>query len=766
MSQRLLRIVCGFAALVTVFVGVALAAPVPQPGFVEEPVLGLENIEQPTAIAFTPAGQMLIATQLGKLLLYQNGALLPTPALDLTTSNRVCTNSERGMLGIAVDPQFTTNRYIYVFYTFNKFGNVASQCKTNRDRNETDLPVNRVSRFVLDAANNTARDEFILLDNIPSPAGNHNSGDLHFGNDGYLYISTGDGGRQYDDYTNGSGSNEAARDQFILLGKILRLTRDGGIPPGNPFVGSDSARCYDPAPGGNKTARTDAGKKCQETFAWGLRNPFRLAFDPNAAGTRFFINDVGWGSREELNEGQAGADYGWNCLEGTLVNNSAGGKCKPTPANMTPPVFEYGRSGIFAGCASITSGAFVPNGVWPSQYDNSYLFGDYACGKLFLLKRNGSSYSASTFLTSLGANSIVHMTFGPYEGTQALYYTTFLDGIRRVRLNTNNGTNRPPSAELAANPVFGAAPLTVNFNGSASSDPDSGDRITAYLWDFGVSGATRETSGPTTSFTYDSPGTYTAALRVRDSRGASSSAKTIRIDVGNTPPTVNLMTPAAGAQFVAGQNFTLQGSASDAQDGALPPGSLRWDVRQHHDEHFHPYLSNVTGNNIALTAPSPEDLFAATNSYLEVRLTATDAQGLTTVVTRELRPRIVNLTFRTEPAGLNVVVDGGTENNTVTGPAVVASWPGYVLELNVPVGQSLAGEAMQFCGWSQGGAAQQELTTPGVNWTYTAVFAPASGPCTQVTPGPTPPPDPSPTPEPSPQPGPPPPQVFVPITMK
>ncbi|MBA2490711.1 MAG: PQQ-dependent sugar dehydrogenase [Gammaproteobacteria bacterium] len=93
------------------------------------------------------------------------------------------------------------------------------------------------------------------------------------------------------------------------MGKILRITRDGGIPPNNPFMGANSARCA-------LTGRTTAGKHCQETFATGLRNPFRMAFDPNAASTRFFINDVGQITWEEINLGQAGADYGWNLREG------------------------------------------------------------------------------------------------------------------------------------------------------------------------------------------------------------------------------------------------------------------------------------------------------------------------------------------------------------------------------------------------------------------------------------------------------------------
>ena len=184
-----------------------------------------------------------------------------------------------------------------MYYTFNRAGTC----------------VNRVSRFVL-SASNVASNEFILIDNIPSTAGNHNAGDVQFGKDGYLYVSVGDGGC---DYAGGgcAGANDASRDQNSLVGKILRITRDGGIPPDNPFLGSGTADC-------RSTGGTTAGFKCRETFAWGLRNPFRIGFDPNAAGTRFFINDVGQDTWEEIDLAQAGADYGWNVREGHCATGS------------------------------------------------------------------------------------------------------------------------------------------------------------------------------------------------------------------------------------------------------------------------------------------------------------------------------------------------------------------------------------------------------------------------------------------------------------
>src|SRR5436853_232072 len=123
---------------------------------------------------------------------------------------------------ITLPPSFATpnNNFIYLYYTFNRVGTC----------------VNRVSRFTL-SASNAVSSETILIDNIPSTAGNHNAGDVQFGKDGYLYVSVGDGGCDYAGDSGCAGANDASRDQHSLVGKILRITRNGTIPPDHPFLG-------------------------------------------------------------------------------------------------------------------------------------------------------------------------------------------------------------------------------------------------------------------------------------------------------------------------------------------------------------------------------------------------------------------------------------------------------------------------------------------------------------------------------------------------
>ncbi|MGH8502024.1 MAG: PQQ-dependent sugar dehydrogenase [Gammaproteobacteria bacterium] len=665
------------------------------PGFADAFVA---DIDQPTAIAFTPDGRMLITSQPGRLHVYQNNGLTGSPATDLSLDNRVCSNSERGLLGVAVDPGFATNHYIYVFYTFNKSGICPLEMPQSSDN-----PVNRVSRFTLSNTNiiNLAS-ERILIDNIPSAKGSHNAGDLHFGKDGYLYVSVGDGGCDYALDSGCGGQNDATRDMHVLLGKILRITRDGAIPPSNPFVGADSARCA-------QTGRTVQGKHCQETYARGLRNPFRFAFDPNSSATRFFINDVGQNTWEEIDEGRAGADYGWNVREGFCQRGSV--TCSRTPAQFTNPIYAYGRN---TGCSAVTGAAFVPNGHWPAQYNGNYLYSDYTCGKIFrLLPQADGSYKSQEFATGLGSSSAVSMVFGPYNGGRALFYTTYANGGQIRRISFGGSGNLTPAAVASASPRYGALPLNVSFDGSQSSDPD-GDALT-FAWNFGD--GSPPAFGRNVSHTYSAEGAYFATLTVNDGRGGEAQAS-VRIDAGHTPPRVTVLSPSADARFKVGQSLTLRASAVDESNRTLPGSALRWTVLLHHGAHTHPYFGPQAGNGIVVTAPAPEDLVAARTSYLEVRLVAKDARGLETAVVHNVLPRLVKVNFASVPTNLRLKING----QGVTAPKSYTSWDGYRINVVAPNQTDASGRRYVFRSWSDGGAQSHVITTPSAPGTFTATF--------------------------------------------
>ncbi|MBA4117248.1 MAG: PQQ-dependent sugar dehydrogenase, partial [Rubrobacter sp.] len=357
-----------------------------------------------TALAFLPDDRLLVTGREGRVRVHKPGSTNTTVALDI--SNDVCSNSERGLLGIAVDPDFETNGYVYLYYTYKKYG-VCPEKEPQRNDN----PVNRVARFemtgdtiapnpVPDPNPNDGPGE-VLINNIPSPNGNHNAGDLHFGKDKKLYVSTGDGSCNYAAPTKCQPENTASRDRNVLLGKILRVNTDGTIPGDNPYANaSNGVRCgaltNNNARGGSAAP---PGTLCKETYSWGFRNPFRFAMNPDAETTSFRVNDVGGGYIEEISIGKKGADFGWNCFEGMRTNSNSG-KCSPLPRSEKP-IHQYSHN---TGCSSITGGAFVPNDAgWPLSYRDAYLFGDYVCGRIFELERNANGgYDATAFATNLG----------------------------------------------------------------------------------------------------------------------------------------------------------------------------------------------------------------------------------------------------------------------------------------------------------------------------------------------------------------------------
>lgn len=379
----------------------------------------------PMDIAWTPDGRLLIVTRDGTLRVFANGALLPNPAIDL--SPVVCTLGDEALGGVAVHPNFTLNHYIYLYYTYKKFGT----CNIN----SPDDPVNRLSRFYLPENNSASpASEVVLLDTPPLPSYDHMGDDLQFGRDGLLYLTIGDGGSACC-----SSTPRAPEDPGVLLGKVVRLTDSGGIPPGNPFTGSDSARCN---LNGVPPTGSPLGTKCQEVFAMGLRNPFRAAFDPNNSSIRYFVNDVGENTWEEVNLGAAGADYGWPTREGPCAAANPLTDCGPPPPGLTNPIFWYAHNETINStvCSAITAGAFIPNGLWPG-FNNSYLYADWVCGGVWQLTSDSKGGFTRTLFATVAPSGITSMRFGPNGNTQALYYVTLAAGGQLRRISSTNSAD-------------------------------------------------------------------------------------------------------------------------------------------------------------------------------------------------------------------------------------------------------------------------------------------------------------------------------------
>jgi len=381
-------------------------------------------ISAPTTIVPLAGDRALILEKGGAVrVLGSDGKLVGADALVLS----VCTGSEMGLLGAAVDPAFNLNGFVYLYYTRS-----GGDCSSATGR------FNRVSRFTMTANTINPNSEVVLLDNISARGGNHDGGGLQIGQDGYLYVSIGDAG------TNPRGANDtAAEDLSLLNGKILRITTTGGIPADNPFVGDpNGASCA------TAGISTPTSRRCLEIYDWGLRNPYRFAMDPNTGATHFFINDVGQGTWEEVDEGGKGIDYGWNTREGACLNGSST-NCPAPPPQFIDPLTSYNHA---TGCTYITAGAFVPNGIWPEEFDNAYLFADGGCGKMWMRTGAGAIDYNNPFAQTSGV--IVDMAFINQGPDPALYYVT--NGDSKVHKITYDAPASKNDSAVAYTPLAAA----------------------------------------------------------------------------------------------------------------------------------------------------------------------------------------------------------------------------------------------------------------------------------------------------------------------
>ncbi len=397
-------------------VRVAHAATVP-PGFTDSVVAaGLNN---PTAMAIAPDGRIFVCEQGGTLRVIKNGALLAPPFLTVTVDS----SGERGLLGVAFDPNFVSNQLVYIYYTAT-----------------TPAVHNRISRFTAAGDVAMAGSEVTVMD-MPnlSAATNHNGGALHFGPDGNLYVAIGD---------NANGAN--AQTLTTRLGKMLRMTSSGGVPPGNPFVNQTS--------GQNQTI-----------WALGLRNPFTFSFQ-NGTG-RMFINDVGQSTWEEINDGIAGSNYGWPTCEGF---------CNPFNPNFRDPIFAYPNDG--STCA-ITGGAFYNPQIvqFPAQYIGNYFFADF-CGGWIRRLDPSMGNAVSDFATGISLPVDLQVSADGF-----LYYLARGSGsVNRIGFTTT-GDNIPPTVSITspANGSTVARKSTVPINASAN------DNVGVTRVEFLVNGALR-----------------------------------------------------------------------------------------------------------------------------------------------------------------------------------------------------------------------------------------------------------------------------------
>lgn len=636
----------------------ATVAPVLTPGFTQTKLAG--GLAKPIVLAFAANGDLYIGQQAGKILVYRNGAVQPTPVLSIP----VFQQGETGLLGMALDPNFATNGYLYVSYTANLTTSVGPN-----------QPFARLSRFtVVNGVASPSSEKIYYTGNQvqleDGTGGNydHAGNDLKVGPDGKLWWSVGDN----------VPSISNAENLDNIYGKILRFNLDGSVPSDNPFVTVAGAVPY--------------------IYAYGLRNPWRFTFLPNGQA---MTEDTGSNYWEDLDTIQAGGNYGWPFKEGDC------GSC-----GYLNPAFSYGHYPADGAASAITA---YSGAAFPTAYDHVVFFGDY----------NRTDIEAVTFdptyrtetsdvVFDSNAGTIADMVVGP-DGN--LYFVSIFEGS----VSEISATGPfPPKASATASLSAGPAPLDVSFSSANSSDPYG--RALTYSWDFGDGSAL--STAPDPSHTYATAGTYTATLTVSNGSQSSSSTTTVRVGAG--PPIASFSGPTtySAGQTVTftgtatdptdgtlpARDYTWQ--ADYYANGVDRPSYFA--------EVAHPFSGPTTGST-SEAVTIPVDPTQVPGSFYRITLTVTDSLGLQTVVTKDITPNLATVTTSTNVPGTGYSVDGSWQTGTDSFTTVAGSV--HVLS-GLPLAQTVGGIRYRFVGFADGSALTDTITAGSGPGTYTAEYEP------------------------------------------
>jgi glucose/arabinose dehydrogenase len=736
-------------ALVVSSTPVAQGATLP-PGFQE--TIAFSGLTQPTVVRFAADGKVFVAEKRGVIKVFDSLAD-PTPDVFADLNVNVYNFWDRGLLGMALAPNFPTDPYVYVLYAYDhELGSTApaprwgtpgaysDPCPSPPGATTDGCVVSaRLSRLQANG-NVMTGPEQVLVEDWCQQYPSHSIGTVEFGRDGSLYATGGDGASfNFTDYGQDGSPLNPCGDPPGTVGSVLSPpTAEGGAlrsqdlrTTGDPVSLDGSVIRVDPATGNGLpdnplAASTDPNER--RIIAYGQRNPFRFTTRPGT--DELWLGDVGWNNWEEINRilDPLGSveNFGWPCYEGEVRQSGYDGAnlsiCENlygAPGDETTPYHTYNHSSRVVanetcptGSSSIAGLEFAaaPNS-YPAKYDGALFFADYSRDCIWAIPlgvdRQPAPGQIETFVAS--AANPVHLETGPNGD---LFYVDFDGGtIRRI---TYVSTNHAPTAVAQATPTTGSAPLTVAFDGTGSSDPDPGDTL-SYAWDLDGDGASDDSTAAQPTFTYTTQGSYTATLRVTDLDGASDTAS-VTITVGNTAPTATINLPTAGTTWQVGTVVNFSGSATDAQDGALPSSALNWDLVLQHcpsNCHSHPLQSYAGVASGSFTAPDHDY-----PSYLELRLTATDSGGLAHTATMRLDPRTVVLTFQTNPGGLKLTVNGTSAKTTFSRTVIVGSSNTLI----APTPQTKGRKSYSFQSWSDGGAQTHNIVAPATATTYTARF--------------------------------------------
>ncbi len=702
-------------------------------GFVDEEVLA--SLELPTAVRFSPDGRVFVAEKSGLLKVFDD---LSDEKPEVFADLRLQVNDyfDRGLLGLALDPGFPVEPYVYVLYTHDaEIGGTAPLWGTAEGGDGCPTPPGgfvdgcvasgRLSRLT---AGGSAMEgsELILVEDWCQQFWSHSMGALEFGPGGALYASAGDGASAtMTDYGQAGSPRNPCGDPPGGVGATL-------APPnaeGGSLRSQDVRTAADPLGLDGAVIRVDPGsgeglpdnpfgsatdENLRRLVAHGFRNPFRFALRPET--DELWVGDVGWGGWEEIDRfelpapGDSLANGGWPCFEGPFQQKAWASLemtlCTPlyaAPQQVTSPFFSYPigkpvtdeESCLVGQGSSVSALAFYRQGGFPDAYEGALFFGDYArrCIWVMPLGEGGDPDPGQVSVFEEEAGSAVNLQVGP--GGDLFYVNIAAGSIHRISFLEGN---RPPSAFLQASPTDGPIdpPLVVELDASSSSDPD-GDEL-AYQWDLDEDGEFDDATGAVPEpLVFELPEDRVVSVRVSEATTVEKLQDTASatIHAGNTRPTATIQSPDPGEPWDAGEPIEFSGEGNDVNDGPLTGAALTWSVILKHcpeacHEHFVSKSQGATGQ---VDGPSHE--YPAS---LVLRLTARDSGGLAGSDEIELHPHTAHIQVESEPAGVPLTL-GGFSAPAPFGRDVIR---GSLTQVSAPPSPQLGGFPASFLLWNDG----------------------------------------------------------------
>lgn len=577
-----------------------------------------DDLKNPLAIAERPDGSIYIIERTGVVRLWRPDTGAVVDALTL----EVDTGYENGLLGLAVDPDHDENGYAY-FYV--------SEPRISSEDRPGPPGLNSVVRFTAREDGTLDPDSRVRLLSVPSERRCcHEGGALAFAADGTLFVSTGDNTNPFEsegmaplDERPGRETADARRtaaNPHDLRGKILRINSDGSVPAGNLFTSEDEG--------------------LPQIYAMGVRNPFRIAPDPETS--RLFFGDVGpdaesdteRGPRglDEINVADAPGDYGWplcigdnlpyvsydySSLEPGEAFDCAGKRGSLMAYDYATPTYEalgigYDDDGKIVGRTAIAGAVYRAGSAakpFPPRFSGGLIMTEWTRDVLALVDVNeaGSLVAVDRVFANHAFKRPIDVEVSSDGALLVLEYGSEFWGdnadARLTRLEYGEPRSLPPVAQIDASRTHGSAPLDVVFT-AADSRASAGQEIVSYAWDVGADGSVEHTEA-TVEHRFERTGEYLVSLVVTSEDGKRSQPVATRIVVGNTAPQVQILSPLRGARLSLGAPVTLVGQGMDHEDGEAACEDLEWNIGLIHNAHSHPLwtLHGCTTQFIA----EPED---------------------------------------------------------------------------------------------------------------------------------------------------------------